>query len=83
MKYIEVGENKYLIVYRDWTNTKQGKIPDVAWCPFCDGSHSHGIEDGHRYPNCTYNHKEYIITDDGTKLFKRDGYYIVDINKPT
>ena len=81
MEYKEVDGRKFLILKRDWKNhPKNERLPPRVWCPFCNGEHSHSLDEGHRVSHCmppTQN----VIASDGSVLSSNDGYWIIDINK--
>jgi hypothetical protein len=60
-------------------------------CPFCKNTHVHGGNDGHRIAHCApvftrggklkFEPKETITADDGTQLYKKHGYVVVEIGR--
>ena len=75
VQYIIDGEKKILVLCR--YENQEHTLP----CPFCNKTHRHGTEDGHREAHC-YNYRstrETVTAPDGSVINRRDGYDVVTI----
>ena len=69
------GNKPYLILKRKKPTNKQ-IITEI--CPFCGTGHWHGSLPGHRVAHCATGSKESVTAEDGTILYQKDGYIIVN-----
>lgn len=85
MEYKELDGKKYLIIRRDWSKAKDGEIPEIEWCPFCDGVHRHGIFSDGKTEGLIYNshclQSRNVVASDGSILKSTDGFWLVEMNK--
>ena len=59
---------------------KKGSL-ETETCAFCGTKHVHGTLDSHRVPHCAGNKvEEFVVAQDGTKLYQKDGYLVKTIN---
>jgi hypothetical protein len=72
IKYEMLFENRAVLVL-----TRPFEFSLTEKCPFCKRNHYHGEGDGYRVPHCPEGKaKEFVVADDGTKLYQIDGYFI-------
>ncbi len=70
-EYLKGKQQAIAILYR---NTEDAP---TELCPFCGKSHKHDSNDGFRVAHCMKaNAEPFIVTQDGTKLFRKDGYLL-------
>jgi hypothetical protein len=72
--------------YQEFANGKKVAIIyrkdklETLRCPFCKkkNTHIHGFLPGHRIPHCV-DYNDVITASDGSKLFHKNGYIIVNL----
>lgn len=74
IEYTKLGNRNVLILRR--SNPKATTLE----CPFCGSNHIHGTLGGHRSAHCATKaiKNEFVVSEDGTKLFQKDGYVLVN-----
>lgn len=72
VEYRTLDSVPYLILKRKIGSEKTDE------CAFCGKRHIHGRGEGHRIVHCLTGGNESVVATDGTILYKKDGYIIIN-----